>query len=190
MPRSPAPAAIGRATVPAFPPQSRRHPPESLSQSFGRADDSMNLPPLSNLKPIRFRKNAPVLAQLVKQRKIARRTEARLRGCNNINRIISEGTMNKRLSGKRALVTGGSRGIGAAIAKRLATEGADVALTYTSAPQKAEETVKALQAVGVKARAIKADSADAAALTAAVEEAAAALGGLDILVNSAGIIAV
>jgi len=98
--------------------------------------------------------------------------------------------MNKRLSGKRALVTGGSRGIGAAIAKRLATEGADVALTYTSAPQKAEETVKALQAVGVKARAIKADSADAAALTAAVEEAAAALGGLDILVNSAGIIAV
>ncbi len=95
--------------------------------------------------------------------------------------------MDKRLAGKRALVTGGSRGIGAAIVRRLAAEGADVALTYVSNPERAEGTAEAAREVGVKALAIKADSADAGALAAAVEQTAAELGGLDILVNSAGI---
>ena len=95
--------------------------------------------------------------------------------------------MNQRLENKRALVTGGSRGIGAAIVKRLAREGAHVALTYVSKPDRAEETVKAAQALGVKALAIQADSADAGAVVAAVEQAARDLGGIDILVNNAGI---
>ena len=95
--------------------------------------------------------------------------------------------MNHRLENKRALVTGGSRGIGAAIVKRLAREGADVALTYVSKPEQANETVKAAQALGVKAVAIQADSADAEALVAAVERTVRELGGIDILVNSAGI---
>lgn len=95
--------------------------------------------------------------------------------------------MDKRLAGKRALVTGGSRGIGAAIVRRLAAEGADVALTYVSNPERAEGTAEAAREAGVKALAIKADSADAGALAAAVEQTAAELGGLDILVNSAGI---
>ncbi len=95
--------------------------------------------------------------------------------------------MNQPLKNKRALVTGGSRGIGAAIVKRLAREGADVALTYTSSPDKAEEVAKEAQALGVRALAIQADSADAAAVTTAVERAAKELGGLDILVNNAGI---
>ena len=95
--------------------------------------------------------------------------------------------MNRRLENKRALVTGGSRGIGAAIVRRLALEGADVALTYVSKPDQAEETVKAAQALGVKALAIQADSADAKALVAAVERTVRELGGIDILVNNAGI---
>jgi 3-oxoacyl-[acyl-carrier protein] reductase len=95
--------------------------------------------------------------------------------------------MNHRLENKRALVTGGSRGIGAAIVKRLAGEGADVALTYVSKPEQAEETVRAAQAFGVKALAIKADSADAGAVVAAVERTVQELGGIDILVNNAGI---
>ena len=95
--------------------------------------------------------------------------------------------MTHRLDNKCALVTGGSRGIGAAIVKRLAQEGAHVALTYVSRPEQAEATVQAAQALGVKALAIQADSADAAAVTAAVEQAAQELGGLDILVNNAGI---
>ena len=74
-----------------------------------------------------------------------------------------------RLENKRALVTGGSRGIGAAIVKRLAQEGAHVALTYVSKPDQANETVKAALALGVKALAIRADSADAEAVVAAVE---------------------
>jgi 3-oxoacyl-[acyl-carrier protein] reductase len=69
--------------------------------------------------------------------------------------------MNKPLTGKVALVTGGSRGIGAAIAKRLARDGASVAITYASAQQKAEQIVAALQAEGARALAIRADSADA-----------------------------
>ena len=69
--------------------------------------------------------------------------------------------MDQSLKNKRALVTGGSRGIGAAIVKRLAREGADVALTYSSSPDRASEVVKAAQALGVQSLAIHADSADA-----------------------------
>lgn len=96
--------------------------------------------------------------------------------------------MSLALQNKRALVTGGSRGIGAAIVKRLAREGADVALTYVSKPDQANETAKAAQTFGVRAIAIQADSADAAAVAAAVERTVAELGGIDILVNSAGIL--
>ena len=98
--------------------------------------------------------------------------------------------MNRTLTNKRALVTGGSRGIGAAIVKRLAGEGAHVAFTYASSPDKAAEVAKAAQALGVKAIAIQSDSADAAAVVAAVERVASEFGGIDILVNSAGVIAI
>ena len=95
--------------------------------------------------------------------------------------------MNNQLENNRALVTGGSRGIGAAIVKRLAREGANVAFTYVSNLDQANETVRAAQALGVKALAIQADSADAGALVAAVERTVQELGGIDILVNNAGI---
>jgi 3-oxoacyl-[acyl-carrier protein] reductase len=94
------------------------------------------------------------------------------------------------LKGKRALVTGASRGIGAAIAKGLAAEGADVAITYEKSADRAAEVVRAIEALGRRAVAIKADSADAAAVQASVDKAAAELGGLDILVNNAGILRV
>ncbi|MEI5033257.1 3-oxoacyl-ACP reductase family protein [Streptomyces sp. S1A(2023)] len=92
-----------------------------------------------------------------------------------------------QLAGKVALVTGGSRGIGAATALRLAEEGADVALTYVSAADKAQEVVKAIEALGRKGLAIRADSADPAAVVRSVEQTAAELGRLDILVNNAGV---
>ena len=95
--------------------------------------------------------------------------------------------MDHRLEGKRALVTGGSRGIGAAIVKRLAREGAHVVLTYVGNHDQASETVKAAQAFGRKALAIQADSADAKAVVAAVDRTVRELGGIDILVNNAGI---
>lgn len=96
--------------------------------------------------------------------------------------------MNNSLKNKRALVTGGSRGIGAAIVKRLAQEGAHVALTYSSSSAKAEEVTRAAQAFGVKSLAIMADSADANAVIAAVERTVKEFGGIDILVNNAGVL--
>jgi 3-oxoacyl-[acyl-carrier protein] reductase len=98
--------------------------------------------------------------------------------------------MNQTLKNKRAHITGGSRGIGAAIVKRLASEGAHVAFTYSASPDKANEVAKAARALGVQAIAIQADSADATAVVAAVERTVADLGGIDILVNSAGLIAI
>lgn len=95
--------------------------------------------------------------------------------------------MSLPLQNKNVLVTGGSRGIGAAIVKRLAREGANVALTYVSNAAQAEAVVKSAEAFGVRAIAIQADSADATAVVAAVTQTAAEFGGLDILVNNAGI---
>jgi len=92
------------------------------------------------------------------------------------------------LQGKVALVTGGSRGIGAAIAQRLAADGADVAITYTSAQAKADEVVRAIEAGGRRAIAFQADSGDVQAVRHAVAETVRALGRLDVLVNNAGIV--
>jgi len=89
---------------------------------------------------------------------------------------------------KRAIVFGGSRGIGAAIARRLARDGADVALTYVLAPEKAAETVAAIEAEGGSALAIKADSANADEIHHAVNQAIGRFGGLDIAVVNAGIL--
>jgi len=93
------------------------------------------------------------------------------------------------LNGKVALIQGGSRGIGAAIVKRLAAEGAAVAFTYVSSAAKAEDLQDSITATGGKALAIKADSADADAIRNAVKTTVEAFGGLDILVNNAGILA-
>ncbi|MCS4249989.1 SDR family NAD(P)-dependent oxidoreductase [Pseudomonas sp. BIGb0164] len=91
------------------------------------------------------------------------------------------------LNGKRALVTGASRGIGKAIALALAAEGADVVITYERSREKAEAVVAQIKATGRNAFALQADSADAQAVKNSVDQAAEALGGLDILVNNAGI---
>ena len=95
--------------------------------------------------------------------------------------------MTKQLAGKVALVTGGSRGIGAAIARRLADDGADVAISYAASADKAEAVVRELTAKGVRAAAFKADRADAAQVNKLVKQIAERFGGLDILVNSAGV---
>jgi len=91
------------------------------------------------------------------------------------------------LTGQKALVTGGSRGIGAAIASALADQGADVAISYERAADRAAQVVHAIEAKGRHGLAIQADSADPAALKRLVDDAAKELGGLDILVNNAGI---
>ncbi len=90
------------------------------------------------------------------------------------------------LAGRVALVTGGSRGIGAAVALRLAEAGADVALTYQSNEERATAVTKAITATGSRALAIRADSSHATAVTAAVDQTAEEFGRLDILVNNAG----
>jgi 3-oxoacyl-[acyl-carrier protein] reductase len=91
-----------------------------------------------------------------------------------------------KLTNRVALVTGGSRGIGAAIAKRLAADGANVAITYTKGADAAASVVKEIERNGAKAIAIQADATDAAAVEAAVEKTVATLGQLDVLVNNAG----
>jgi 3-oxoacyl-[acyl-carrier protein] reductase len=91
-----------------------------------------------------------------------------------------------KLAKKVALVTGGSRGIGAGIAKRLAGDGASVAITYTKGADAAASVVKDIERAGGKAIAIQADAADADAVAAAIEKAVATFGRLDVLVNNAG----
>ena len=93
------------------------------------------------------------------------------------------------LASKVAFVQGGSRGIGAAIVQRLAAEGATVAFTYVTSPDKAQALVSRVEAAGGRALAIQADSADAAALQQAIRLAAETFGRLDILVNNAGVLA-
>lgn len=90
------------------------------------------------------------------------------------------------LEGKVALVTGGSRGIGAAIAKRLAADGASLAITYAKDANSASTVVKSIEATGGKAIAIQADAADVDAIKNAVEKTVATFGQLDVLVNNAG----
>src|SRR2546422_6822867 len=91
-----------------------------------------------------------------------------------------------QLNEKVALITGGSRGIGAAIAKRLAADGASVAITYAKDASAASAVVKAIELGGGKAIAIQADAADTEAVKGAVEKAVATFGRLDVLVNNAG----
>lgn len=93
----------------------------------------------------------------------------------------------QELTGKNALVTGGSRGIGAAIARALAQKGANVAITYERSAESARKLVRTIEADGSKAVAIQADSADPLAIQHSVDETVRVLGGLDILVNNAAI---
>src|SRR5262249_20080575 len=100
-----------------------------------------------------------------------------------------DGPMTKTLSGKVALVTGGSRGIGAAIARALAYDGADVAISYSASPDKAKDVVNDLLAKGVRAHAFRADQANAKEVEALVKLVVERFGRLDILVNNAGVFA-
>src|SRR5258708_5733537 len=105
-----------------------------------------------------------------------------------VRSIIGDAMNTESLKGKKALVVGGSRGIGAAIVKGLAQEGAAVAFTYANSRESAQSLVASIEDAGGRATALHADSADAKALDGAVDRAAEALGGLDILVNNAGIL--
>ncbi|MET9390939.1 3-oxoacyl-ACP reductase family protein [Streptomyces sp. NPDC006624] len=96
-------------------------------------------------------------------------------------------TTQGNLHGKVALVTGGSRGIGAATALRLAREGADVAVGYVNGKEAAEDVVRTVEALGRRAVALRADAADPAETAGLVDAAAGELGGLDVLVNNAGV---
>src|SRR6202051_933284 len=104
----------------------------------------------------------------------------------SIRLLQGETTMSKKLEGKIALDTGGSRGIGAAIAKRLATDGASVAITYSKGADAATSVVAEIERAGGKAIAIQADAANADACKVAVEKTVAIFGRLDVLVNNAG----
>ena len=98
--------------------------------------------------------------------------------------------MTKALSGKVALVTGGTRGIGGAIVRALAAQGADIAFSYAASVDRAEALVAELEAAGVRAAAFRADQADASQAARLVHDVAARFGGLDILVNNAGVFSV
>ncbi|RJO70931.1 SDR family oxidoreductase [Nocardia panacis] len=97
--------------------------------------------------------------------------------------------MQTALAGKTALVTGGSRGLGAAIARALAQAGADVAVSYVSSPDKADSVIREIRAIGRRAVAYRADQSDTAGVAGLVDSVVADLGGLDILVNNAGVVA-
>src|ERR1700743_384535 len=96
--------------------------------------------------------------------------------------------MTKKLTGKVPRVTGGSRGIGAASARALADEGADIAISYVASPAKAEAVVEELKSKGVRARAFKADQASASEVEQLVKDVAKEFGRLAILVNNAGVV--
>jgi 3-oxoacyl-[acyl-carrier protein] reductase len=100
---------------------------------------------------------------------------------------MNASSKSRPLEGKTALVTGGSRGIGAAIARRLAADGANVVISYANSAKKAEVLVRELKSQGVKAGAIQADQGDPNQVRSLVKEAASTFGGLDILVNNAGV---